>query len=507
MSRTRTELITPPARFTERTGVLIVGSGAAGLSAALALVDADPSRQVTVLARTDPSDGATDWAQGGLAAVTDPQDCLESHAADTLAAGAGHGDPDRIRTLVEESPAAVERLVAYGADFDGDLHLEGGHSHRRIVHAADHSGNTVQQALLGAAARIGVEVLSGTRAVDLLTDAGGAVCGARVLREGRIGLILADEVVLASGGIGAMWSLTSNPRVATADGLAMALRAGAEVRDVEFVQFHPTVLAVPRTGGKDVLVSEAVRGEGAVLIDDEGTRLLAGHHPLADLAPRDVVAAEIFTHLQRTGAEHAYLDARGVADFEKRFPTITAMLLERGIDAALEPIPVRPGAHYHCGGVAADLDGRTSVPGLSAVGEVAGTGVQGANRLASNSLTEALVAGHRCGLRLAGQRAVRGEVLARTPATPVGGGATIRATMDRHVGVVRTDAGLTEAIAALDALPAATEFTGDSLDATNMAVAGRAIALAARARRNSLGCHRRTDDALLDLPTYNHIGV
>ncbi len=507
MSSTRTQLITPPASFTERTGVLIVGSGAAGLSVALALVDADPSRPVTVLTRGSASDGATDWAQGGLAAVTDPADSVDSHVADTLAAGCRHGDPDRIRTMVAQSPLAIERLVAHGADFDGDLHLEGGHSHRRIVHAADHSGHTVQEALLGAAARAGVEVVTGTRAVDLLTDADGAVCGARVLREGRVGLIHAEEVVLASGGVGAMWSLTSNPACATADGLAMALRAGAEVRDVEFVQFHPTVLAVPRAGGKDVLISEAVRGEGAVLIDDDGERIMAGRHPLADLAPRDVVAAEIFAHLERTGAAHAYLDARHIPDFVERFPTINAMLLERGIDATLEPVPVRPGAHYHCGGVAADLDGRTSVPGLSAVGEVAGTGVQGANRLASNSLTEALVAGHRCGLRLAGTRATPGRPHDRTPVAPVSGAARIRATMDAHVGVSRTDVGLAEALTALAALPSAEHLDGDSLDATNMALAGRAIAQAARDRTRSLGCHRRSDDALLTLPTTNRIGA
>lgn len=497
------ELATPAESFIETTDVLIIGSGAAGLSAALALVETDPVRSVTIITRTEPADGSTTWAQGGLAAVTAPEDSFASHIEDTIAAGAFHGDRDRVSDLVHQAGKAIRRLVSQGVCFDDNLHLEGGHRHRRIVHAGDHSGREVEETLLRTAAARGARVVTHTRAVDLLTTADGSVCGVRVLRDGRVGRWLADEVVLAAGGIGALWTLTSNPAVATADGLAMAVRAGAATRDVEFVQFHPTVLATPRTGGHDVLISEAVRGEGAVLIDDDGTRFMLDRHPQAELASRDVVAAEIVTRLYATGAEHVYLDARSIIDFPTRFPTIHAMLTERGIDATVDPIPVRPGAHYHCGGVAADLDGRTSLPGLSAIGEVAGTGVHGANRLASNSLPEALVAGHRCGTRLAAAKRALGTrvPVVRTPVAPLSGTVTIRAAIDDYVGVVRDNVGLSTAIAILTTLPTATELTAETLDSTNLAWAGLAIARAAQLRTSSLGCHRRGDDpATASLP-------
>ena len=503
------ELITPHEAFTETTGVLIIGSGAAGLSAALALREADPDRPITIITRADPADSSTAWAQGGLAAVTSPEDSFDSHIEDTLAAGAFHGDSDRVSELVHQAGESISRLESYGAHFDAGLHLEGGHSLRRIIHAGDHSGWEVEKTLLNAAAESGIRIMSHTRAIDLLTTADGAVCGARVLRNGQVGSLLADDVVLAAGGSGALWTLTSNPAVATADGLAMAIRAGAETRDIEFMQFHPTVLAVPRTGGRDVLISEAVRGEGAVLTDAHGTHFMLHRHPQAELAPRDVVSAEIFAHLEETNTDHVFLDARSIEDFPTRFPTIHAELLKRGIDATVDPIPVRPGAHYHCGGIAADLDGRTSLAGLSAIGEVAGTGVQGANRLASNSLTEALVAGHRCGIRLATPKraTTRQTPIARRHIAPIDGAASIRAAMDEFIGVSRNDAGLSIAIEILSSLPQASELNDASLDSTNMAWAGLAIASAARERTQSLGCHRRSDDAPIAATKYHHAGV
>ncbi|AQS74582.1 L-aspartate oxidase [Corynebacterium ammoniagenes] len=504
-----TELITPAESFAERTDVLIIGSGAAGLTAALTIAEADPTRSVTIITRGEPADSSTAWAQGGLAAVIAPEDSFDLHIEDTLAAGAFHGDRDRVTELVHAAKDSIDRLISHGVQFADDLHLEGGHSLRRIVHAGDQSGWEVEKTLLRAAYDRGIHIVSHTRAVDLLTSADGAVCGARVLHKGQVGSLLADEVVLAAGGSGALWTLTSNPAVATADGLAMALRAGAATRDTEFMQFHPTVLAVPRTGGRDVLISEAVRGEGAVLTDAHGTRFMLHRHPQAELAPRDVVSAEIFSHLVDTNTEHVFLDARSIQDFPTRFPTIHAELLKRGIDATVEPIPVRPGAHYHCGGIAADLDGQTSLAGLSAIGEVAGTGVQGANRLASNSLTEALVTGHRCGIRLATAKRVmtRQTPIARRHIAPVDGAATIRHVMDEFVGVSRNDAGLHAAIDILSSLSTATELNDASLDSTNMAWAGLAIARAARERTHSLGCHRRSDDIAADTKIYHYAGA
>ena len=504
-----TELITPAESFAERTDVLIIGSGAAGLTAALTIAEADPARSVTVITRGEPADSSTAWAQGGLAAVISPEDSFDLHIDDTMAAGGHHGDRVRVTELVHAAKEAIDRLVSHGAQFADDLHLEGGHSLRRIVHAGDQSGWEVEKTLLCAARDCGINIISHARAIDLLTTADGTVCGVRGFHNGHVGRWLADDVVLAAGGIGALWTLTSNPAVATADGLAMALRAGAATRDIEFVQFHPTVLDLPRTGGRDVLISEAVRGEGAVLIDAQGTRFMQDLHPLAELAPRDVVSAEIIKHLQETNTGQVFLDARLIADFPQRFPTIHAELLARGIDATVDPIPVRPGAHYHCGGVAADLDGRTNLKGLSAIGEVAGTGVQGANRLASNSLTEALVAGHRCGMRLAiSKRAGKAQTpIARTQVPPVYGAATIRSAMDSYVGVSRNDAGLSTAIDILSSLPKAAELNDASLDATNMARAGLAIAQAARERTDSLGCHRRSDNAAATTKNYHFAGA
>lgn len=510
-----TELILPPATHRHVVDVVIVGSGAAGLSAALHLAVAGVP--TAILTRADHMAGSTDWAQGGLAAVWDAGDSKESHVRDTLAAGAGACNEQAVRILVDEAPRAIRRLIALGASFDRgpdgchDLHLEGGHSARRILHAGgDASGHEVQRTLVTALQRIldgdsSAQLIPGTRAVDILTTAGGRACGVRAVRGGEVHEWLANAVVLASGGVGQAWTLTSNPAVATGDGLAMAARAGATLAGVEFVQFHPTLLDVPRTGGRDVLVSEAVRGEGAVLVDTQGGRIMEGKHPLGDLAPRDVVAAAIAEHCRTTGDAHALLDARrfGQEGWQRKFPTILELLTARGIDPVTSPIPVRPGAHYLCGGVAADMDGRTSLPGLFAIGEVAGTGVQGANRLASNSITEALVMGDRCGRLLAASatRPVSAPTsrpgIACTEPTEL---ARLRRTMDEHVGVVRCEDGLRQALEVLDGMASSKRqaargetVSQAALDVSQLRETALQITRAALARRESRGCHRRSD--------------
>jgi L-aspartate oxidase len=509
------ELTTPPAAWTDSAQVVVIGSGAAGLAATVELATA--GIDTLVVTRGEITETATDWAQGGLAAVWSDQDSLALHVSDTLTAGAGLCDVDAVWDLVSSAPEAIEQLITLGAQFDTDdsgaydLHLEGGHHARRILHAGgDATGREVQRTLSAAlhAAILNPEssirVRAHTRLIDVLTDAEGAACGVRVIDpDGLIGEISSPAVVLAAGGIGQLWSLTTNPAVATGDGIAAALRAGATIRDIEFVQFHPTILVVPeahrRPGDRGVLISEAVRGEGAFLIDRTGARVMKGLHPLADLAPRDVVASSMEAHMARTGETHLFLDARhfGAEKWESHFPSILAMCRERGVDPVKEPIPVRPAAHYLCGGISADLQGTTDVPGLHAIGEVAATGVQGANRLASNSVTEGLVAGERLGALLVGDR------FGWTPAEWVRRGAApltdpaalpqLREATDAGVAVHRTDAGLRAVLRTLAELPATDELTHESLDAENLRTVGTLVATSALARTESRGCHRRGD--------------
>ena len=396
--------------WAETTDVLVVGSGVAGLTAALHLREA--GLHVTVVTKVNIDDGSTRWAQGGIAAVLDPLDTPEAHAFDTEIAGVGLCDPAAVRVLVEEGPARIRELMRIGAEFDrnpdGSLMLtrEGGHRADRIVHAGgDATGAEVQRALHAAVRRDPwIRLVEHALVLDLLRAADGRACGItlHVLGEGSedgVGAILARAVVLATGGLGQIFSSTTNPAVSTGDGVALALRAGAVVTDVEFVQFHPTSLRDRRsvTSVQRPLICEALRGEGAYLVDDAGKRFMLGQHEMAELAPRDVVAKGIHRVLRDTGTDHVYLDARHLGrDFlEHRFPTIVASCRAAGVDPATDLIPVAPAAHYASGGVRTDLCGRTSIPGLYACGEVACTGVHGANRLASNSLLEGLVFARR----------------------------------------------------------------------------------------------------------------
>jgi L-aspartate oxidase len=498
----------PAARWTRTTDVVVVGSGAAGLMTSLAL--ADGGRSVTVVTKGALGDGSTPWAQGGLAAVLGADDDAELHVRDTLVAGAGLCDEPAVRLLVDEAPAAVALLQRLGArlDLDGDgrpaLTREGGHSRDRIVHAGgDASGAEVTRTLATALAERGVEVLEHTSALEALRSADGAVVGIRVARVTEDGALIdagdlrARAVVLATGGFGHAFAATTNPAGATGDGLALALRAGAEVADVEMVQFHPTVLwQGPDATGQQVLISEAVRGEGAVLVDADGRRIMPGVHPLADLAPRDVVSAAIAAHRRDRGP--VFLDARHLGgDFlARRFPGILRACREAGHDLAAAPVPVAPAAHYACGGILADLDGRTGVAGLYAVGEVACTGVQGANRLASNSITEGLVAARRCAMLLSTTPPPSGEPVATSGAEAIDPGArtVITSATTEHAGVLRDASGL----GALTAVLAAAPRTGGPLhaatvEATALHTVATLLAAGALARPESRGCHRRSD--------------
>lgn len=378
---------------------MVVGSGVAGLTVALRC--AAQGAKVTVVTKARLDDGSTRWAQGGIAAALGEGDTPEQHLDDTLVAGAGLCDEEAVRTLVTEGPDAVRRLIATGAHFDtseatGEILLtrEGGHHRRRIAHAGgDATGLEISRALIEAVREARIEFIENALVLDLLTDAEGRTAGVtlHVMGEGQrdgVGAVRARAVVLATGGMGQVFSATTNPAVSTGDGVALALRAGAEVSDLEFVQFHPTVLFLGADAeGQQPLVSEAVRGEGAYLVDADGVRFMQGQHELAELAPRDIVAKGIMRRMQETGAQHMYLDGRhfGARMWEQRFPTILAACRANGIDPVTTPIPVAPAAHYASGGVRTDLHGRTTVPGLYACGEVACTGVHGANRLASNS--------------------------------------------------------------------------------------------------------------------------
>ncbi|MFF6997805.1 L-aspartate oxidase [Streptomyces sp. NPDC008313] len=510
--------------------VVVVGSGVAGLTAALRCEAAGLRTVVVTKARLD--DGSTRWAQGGIAAALGEGDTPEQHLDDTLVAGAGLCDEEAVRILVTEGPDAVRRLIATGAHFDesagGGLELtrEGGHHRRRIAHAGgDATGAEISRALVEAVRERGVRTVENALVLDLLTDADGRTAGVtlHVMGEGQhdgVGAVHAPAVVLATGGMGQVYSATTNPSVSTGDGVALALRAGADVSDLEFVQFHPTVLFLGADAeGQQPLVSEAVRGEGAHLVDADGVRFMTGQHELAELAPRDIVAKGIMRRMQEKGAEHMFLDARhfGAEMWEHRFPTILAACRAHGIDPVTEPVPVAPAAHYASGGVRTDARGRTTVPGLYACGEVACTGVHGANRLASNSLLEGLVYAERIAADIAARHEddrLHARVPApvehpETPEHPLLGAETrfaIQRIMTDGAGVLRSEASLrqaaerlqrlhTDARDALDENGKTAEPGVDTWEATNLLCVARVLVAAAGLREETRGCHWREDHA------------
>jgi L-aspartate oxidase len=493
---------------------LVLGAGVAGMRAAIA---AARGGDVIVCTKSKLSKTNTAWAQGGIAAVLRDDDSAESHIQDTLTAGAGLCDPAAVELVCRQGPARVRELIAWGMDLDRDasgqlsVGLEGGHAAPRIYHAGgDATGAELQRTLTQAVARNDrIRLFEGCFAIDLITasEDPGTPCLGAITHHPRYGLqmIWARTTILASGGAGQLFRETSNPPPATADGMAMAARAGATLADMAFVQFHPTTLYLP--GAPRALISEAVRGEGAHLLDEQGRRFMVGQHELADLAPRDVVSQAIIRQIAAQGGRHVYLDCRHLTGFAQRFPGIHATLARFSLDPATDLIPVHPAAHYTIGGVRTDLDARTDVPNLYAVGEVACSGLNGANRLASNSLLEGLVMG-----AIAGDRAAARATNAHPAPIPIVSDirpsaaaeldledvrSSLRSAMWKNVGVVRDGTRLADATEMFDFWGRYTLDkifdTPDGWEVQNMLLIGAIIAKAALWREESRGTHLRTD--------------
>jgi L-aspartate oxidase len=481
---------------------VIVGTGIAGLWTAWRL--ASEGRSAVVVTKETLADSASAWAQGGIAVALGPGDSPSQHAADTLAASDGLADPEAVRILTSEGPDRIYELLALGARFDrgadGRLRfgLEAAHTRPRIIHAG---GDRTGAALIGCLAQVvrwhpQIELLEHTEVTGLLSQDGRVVGVAALPQGGAVYALPAAAVVLATGGVGQLYAVTTNPKVATADGWALAHRVGAQLRDLEFLQFHPTALKLPGINPAP-LISEAVRGAGAVLLDSNGRRFAFDADPRAELAPRDVVARAVASADASGGA---WLDARSVPDFASRFPGITAMLSRYGLDPSRDLLPVAPALHYAMGGIRTDLEGRTTKPGLWAVGEVASTGVHGANRLASNSLLEGLVFADRAGRALGGElETVTTPTVPEVPPERDSGADAeceeirrqMREVMTADVGLHRTETSLLHAEQQLAGLVEQTAV--EAWRTRNQLLVSQLITQAARRRRESRGGHRRLD--------------
>ena len=497
--------------WTINADVIVIGSGIAGLTAALTARRKNLS--VLLLTKDVLSTGSTAWAQGGIAAALGPEDSPEQHFQDTLEAGAGLCDENSVKTLVQEGPAVVKKLINLGATFDLDpagnvaLTREGGHRRDRIAHAGgDATGAEISRALVAKVlADPMVRIFEHALVLDLLKDKSEKVCGVtlHVMGKGKIdgvGAALARAVVLATGGIGAVFEQTTNPLVATGDGVALALRAGARVADLEFVQFHPTVLWVSQNSrGSQPLISEAVRGEGAILRNANGVAFMQNVHPMKDLAPRDVVAHAVHEEIIKSEKPYVFLDGTklGKDIWLQRFPNILASCRKNGIDPLTEMIPVVPAAHYASGGIVSNMDATTDIKGLFAVGECANTGVHGANRLASNSLLEGLVVANRLEKNLENLDKQTEPVISNTPTKLIDG--TVRkeitATTTKGAGAVRNETGLKNTLEKLAQISNKTTHASStqSWEASNLLTVSTMIAQAALRREESRGSHWRSD--------------
>jgi L-aspartate oxidase len=496
-----------------RADLIVLGSGVAGLTAALRAQEL--GLRVLVVTKAAVEDGNTRWAQGGVAVVLDGEheqgDSVPRHVEDTLIAGAGLCETDAVQAILHAGPKAVSWLRQVGAQFDPDASgllartREGGHSAFRVIHAGgDATGAEVERTLVAEATGRRLSVLERHIAVDALLTPLGQVAGVSVLdSDGIPGLLRAPAVLLATGGLGQLYQATSNPEIATGDGLALALRAGAPAADLEFVQFHPTVLYTPGARGRCPLVTEAVRGEGAVLLDGAGAPVMQGVHPLGDLAPRDVVSGAITRRMAEAPGgidDHVFLDATGVSSFARRFPTVYAACRAIGIEPAREPIPVTPAAHFACGGVLAGTDGRTGVRGLYAAGEVARTGLHGANRLASNSLLEGLVTGTGAAESVAADLSAgllgdpRQARPPRPRPVPVAERDGLQRVMSRYAAIGRDAEGLAVVGSVLDLSTTATVVrTPRDVENAALTLLAQALVTAAARRTESRGSHVRAD--------------
>lgn len=497
------------------TDVLVIGSGIAGASAALSASAA--GAEVLLITKGSLKASSSHYAQGGVSAVLrlgqcDPEDSLEAHVNDTLIAGAGLCDEAVVRDVLQDAASAAERLVHYNCDFtktisgSWELGREGGHSFRRILHAhGDRTGAEILRAL-HAAVRVDskIRVLEDAYSIDLLDGAG--ISGALIWHKGTLQSITAPATIVATGGTGRLWRETTNPEIATGDGLAMAYRAGAQVIDTEFVQFHPTTLYV--AGAARLLITEALRGEGAILKNRLGDAFMGRYHPQADLAPRDIVALAIVEEIRQTRFPHVWLDATHLGSnfLAQRFPGVTQECKRLGIDPGRDWIPVHPSAHYHCGGIQTDAHGLTNLPGLWAAGECGSTGLHGANRLASNSILECLVVGHRAGLQAASRRETLVKPLRSVPNPPPAPEsldisdlqASLRSLLWRQTGLERTGKDLETARRTIRfwlSHQAAGSFSSpQGWNLQDMLLCAGLITDAAHARKESRGTHRRLDD-------------
>jgi L-aspartate oxidase len=499
-----------PAASSE-TDFLVIGAGVAGLRAAIELA---PAGRVLVLAKKEVSDSNTQYAQGGIAAALSDEDEISLHLQDTLNAGDGLCNPEAAKLLVEDAPERIEELIAWGTQFDREgtkltFGREGAHSRNRILHAhGDSTGREILRALYAKAKTLPeISVQEFEFSTDLQVE-NGRVCAVQLIDDhGQNKTITGSAVLLATGGLGQLYLNTTNPSVATGDGVAMAYRTGAEVTDLEFIQFHPTALYLKKA--PRFLLSEALRGEGAHLRNMEMTRFMPKYHPMGELAPRDVVARAIMHELENSRAKDplVYLDLTDLdaAHIRKRFPRIFATCMQYNIDITTELIPIRPAAHYSMGGVRTDLNGRSSVAGLYAAGEAAGTGVHGANRLASNSLLEGLVFGARAGKKMRDELKMPAKPQGCPPAAAYSNGplpvpvepaiTQIQELMWKQVGIVRTAQGMKQVIRGLEEMTAilSQPRTRREYEARNLQIAGSLVARSALAREESRGAHYRTD--------------